>query len=53
MLYFFLSFAAGVVLDVIRVLALVPTLGTRSADLIEAPVMLVVIVFTATGYSPL
>jgi hypothetical protein len=47
MLYFFLSFAAGVILGVIRVLLLVPTLGTRTAELIEAPIMLVVIVFTA------
>jgi hypothetical protein len=46
-LYFALAFGAGFVLGVLRVLWLVPMVGTRTAELIEMPVMLVVIVFAA------
>lgn len=46
-LYFALVFAAGFVLGIPRVLWLVPRLGTRAAELIESPVMLVVIFFAA------
>jgi hypothetical protein len=46
-LYFALVFAAGFVLGTIRVLWIVPRLGTRAAELMEEPVMFVVIVFAA------
>jgi hypothetical protein len=46
-LYFALVFSAGFVLGIPRVLWLVPRLGTRAAELIESPIMLVVIIFTA------
>jgi len=46
-LYFALVFAAGFVLGIPRVLWLVPRLGTRTAELIESPIMLVVIVLAA------
>jgi hypothetical protein len=45
--YFVIAFAAGFALGVIRVLLLVPQLGARVAELAEAPVMLVVVFFTA------
>lgn len=48
-LYFALVFSAGFVLGVPRVLWLVPRLGTRTAELIESPIMLVVI-FLAAGW---
>ena len=48
-LYFALVFGAGFVLGVPRVLWLVPRLGTRTAELIESPIMLVVI-FLAAGW---
>lgn len=41
--YFLMLFAAGFLLGMVRVPLLVPRLGERAAELIEAPVMLVAI----------
>ena len=41
-LYFAVIFGAGFVLGPIRILWLVPRLGTRVAELLEAPIMLVI-----------
>lgn len=46
-LYFVLAFGAGFLLGFPRVLWLVPRVGVRAAELIEMPVMLVVVVFAA------
>lgn len=46
-LYFALVFGAGVVLGAIRVLWAVPRFGARTAELIEMPVMLMVILLAA------
>jgi hypothetical protein len=46
-LYFALVFAAGFVLGTIRTLVVVPLLGTRTAELMEAPIMLVVTILAA------
>lgn len=46
-LYFLLVFGAGFVLGIGRVLFLVPLLGERTAELLEMPVMLVIIVIAA------
>lgn len=46
-LYFALVFGTGFVLGPIRILWVVPRLGTRIAELIEAPVMFVVIIVAA------
>ena len=46
-LYFLLVFGAGFLLGPIRVLWIVPAVGTRNAELLEAPIMLVVIVVAA------
>ena len=46
-LYFALVFAAGFVLGIIRTIWIAPHFGTRNAELMEAPVMLVVIVPSA------
>jgi hypothetical protein len=46
-LYFALAFGSGFVLGVIRVLWVVPAVGERLAELIETPIMLVVIVLSA------
>ena len=43
-LYFALVFGAGFVAGTIRTLWVVPSVGTRMAELMEAPVMLVVII---------
>ena len=45
--YFGLVFGAGFLLGPIRVFWLTPRVGERFAELLEAPVMLVVIVFAA------
>jgi hypothetical protein len=45
--YFALVFGAGFVLGTIRVLWLVPIVGTRTAELLEMPVMLTVIILSA------
>jgi hypothetical protein len=47
LLYFALVFGAGFVLGTIRTLWLVPTLGMRTAELMETPVMLVVVILAA------
>jgi hypothetical protein len=46
-LYFALVFAAGFVLGLIRILWVVPRFGTRTAELMETPIMLAVIIFAA------
>jgi hypothetical protein len=46
-LYFLIVFGAGFVLGTIRVLVVVPQLGERTAELLEMPVMLIVIVAAA------
>jgi len=46
-LYFALVFGAGFVLGAVRVLFVVPRLGARTAELIEAPLMLAVTYFAA------
>jgi len=45
--YFALVFGAGFVLGALRVSFLVPRLGERAAELVEMPVMFIVIVFSA------
>lgn len=46
-LYFASVFAVGFVLGAIRTMWLVPEVGTRVAELIEAPIMLLVVTFAA------
>jgi hypothetical protein len=46
-LYFVLVFGAGFILGPIRVLWLVPRVGVRAAELMEAPIMLVVTILAA------
>lgn len=46
-LYFVLVFGAGFVLGTIRVLWLIPVVGTRTAELFEMPLMLAVIILSA------
>ena len=46
-LYFALVFAAGFVLGTVRTLWIVPRLGVRTAELLEAPIMLLVTIFAA------
>jgi hypothetical protein len=48
-LYFAVVFGAGFVLGPVRVLWAVPRFGTRLAELMEMPLMLVVIVLAARG----
>jgi hypothetical protein len=45
--YFLLVFFAGFILGVVRILLLVPVLDERYAELIEMPLMLLVIYFSA------
>lgn len=45
--YYALAFAAGFVLGTVRVLLLVPHLGERTGELLEAPVMLIVVIVAA------
>lgn len=46
-LYFALVFGAGFALGIVRTLWVVPRVGTRIAELMEAPIMLVVTVLAA------
>lgn len=46
-LYFAAVFAAGFGLGVVRTLWVSPALGTRAAELVEAPIMLLVVVLAA------
>jgi type IV secretory pathway TrbD component len=46
-LYFFLVFGAGFVLGTVRTLWVVPRVGTRTAELMEAPIMLVITIVAA------
>ena len=46
-LYFALVFGAGFVLGTVRTLWVVPRVGTRTAELMEAPIMLVVTIAAA------
>jgi hypothetical protein len=52
-LYFVLVFGAGFVLGFIRTLWIVPRLGARMAELLETPIMVVVIVLAARWIVPL
>ncbi|ALA58449.1 hypothetical protein [Nitrospira moscoviensis] len=45
--YFLLVFGAGFVLGTVRVLLILPLVGERTAELLEMPLMLTVIVFAA------
>ena len=47
LLYFVLVFGAGFVLGPIRLFWIVPRVGTSVAELIESPIMLLVIIFAA------
>jgi hypothetical protein len=46
-LYFALVFGAGFVLGTIRTLCIVPRLGTRTAELMEAPIMFAITVLAS------
>ncbi len=46
-IYFALVFAVGFVLGAIRILWVVPQLGTRTAELLETPIMLLVTIVAA------
>jgi hypothetical protein len=46
-LYFTLVFGAGFLLGPIRILWIVPRLGVRTAELLEAPIMLAITIATA------
>lgn len=46
-LYFALVFGAGLVLGTIRTLWIVPSFGTRKAELMEAPIMFVITVLAS------
>ena len=47
LIYFALVFSAGFVLGTVRTLWVVPRVGTRLAELMEAPIMLVVTIVAA------
>jgi hypothetical protein len=46
-LYFALVFGTGFLLDTVRTLWIVPLVGTRTAELMETPIMLVVTIVAA------
>lgn len=46
-IYFALVFGAGFALGTIRVLWLVPAVGTRTAELLEMPIILIVVILSA------
>jgi hypothetical protein len=52
LIYFAIVFAAGSVLGPIRMLLVVPHLGERAAELLEAPLMLIVIIVAANWIVP-
>jgi hypothetical protein len=47
LLYFVFVFGVGFVVGIIRTLWIVPRVGTRTAELIEIPVMLLITIFAA------
>lgn len=47
LVYFAIAFGAGFIFGTIRIVLLLPRLSERAAELLEAPVMLIVIVVTA------
>ncbi len=47
LLYFAVVFVAGFLLGTVRILIVVPYLGTRAAELIELPIMLMVTIVSA------
>jgi hypothetical protein len=47
LVYFALVFGAGCVLGALRVTLIAPRVGARTAELIEMPIMLLVVAFTA------
>lgn len=49
LLYFVLVFAAGFVLGAIRTVWVVPRIGQRRAELMEMPIMLLVVILAARG----
>jgi hypothetical protein len=51
--YFAIVFGAGFILGPIRILWAVPRFGERNAELIETPIMLLMIVFAALAVKPL
>jgi hypothetical protein len=48
LIYFAFVFAAGFIFGVLRVLWVIPQLGTRTAELLEMPLMLIAIVLGAS-----
>ena len=46
-IYFALVFGAGFALGTIRILLVVPRVGTRTAELMEAPIMLLITIIAA------
>lgn len=50
-IYFAVVFGAGFILGPLRILGLVPRVGERLAELIETPIMLVVVILAARWVS--